>query len=283
MPIPVWRLEPRVLAVVITLCAIAVLPLDARQLTPATTAAFDRYVKLTEARMDAEIAGTSPLLWLDRQPASERSAIAARLRRGEIIVSKMETRDGTREIDAGDGLFHHWVGTVLMPGVPLERVIAFVQDYPAYPKVFAPTIQRARVLGRKGDHFDVAIRTYAHKVITVIIDQEFGVDYRSIRPKTVFSKSVAVNIMEVENAGKPNEQRTPSERGKGFLWRLNNYCVFEERPEGTYEQCESVSLTRDVPFGLGWIVRPFITGIPRETLEFTLGKVRSGVAAVADR
>ena len=231
--------------------------------------------------MDAEIAGTSPLLWIDRQPASERSAIAARLRRGEIVVSKMETRDGTRSIDAGDGLLHHWVGTVLMPGAPLDRAIAFVQDYSAYAKVFAPTIQRSRVLGRQGDHFDVAVRTYAHKVITVIIDQEFGVDYRSIGPKAILSKSVAANIWRWRTRG-PNEQRTPSERGKGFLWRLNNYCVFEERPEGTYEQCESVSLTRDVPFGLGWIVRPFITGIPRETLEFTLGKVRAGVGARRD-
>ena len=36
-------------------------------------------------------------------------------------------------------------------------------------------------------------------------------------------------------------------------------------------------LTRDVPTGLGWLIKPFITSIPRETMEFTLGKVRSGV------
>ena len=38
-----------------------------------------------------------------------------------------------------------------------------------------------------------------------------------------------------------------------------------------------MSLTRDLPFGLGWIVRPFVTGVPRETLEFTLSSVRAGV------
>ena len=42
---------------------------------------------------------------------------------------------------------------------------------------------------------------------------------------------------------------------------------FEERPEGTLEQCESISLTRQPPFGLGWVVKPFITGIPRETVR----------------
>ena len=275
----VRRLNRRAIAAVLVLCAVAVAPAGARQLKPATLAAFERYVTLTEARMEGELSGSAPMLWVDRQPAAERDAIARRLRNGEVVVSKIETRDGTKPIEIGDGLVHHWVGTVLMPGVTVDRVIAFVQDYPAYPKVFAPTIQRARVIGREGDHFDVAIRTFAHKVITVVIDQDFAVDYRSVGPKAVFSKSVARNIMEVEEAGKPSERRTAAEQGRGFLWRLNNYCTFVERPEGTYEQCESVSLTRDVPFGLGWIVRPFVTGIPRETLEFTLGKVRSGVGA----
>jgi hypothetical protein len=82
----------------------------------------------------------------------------------------------------------------------------------------------------------------------------------------------------VEDPGRPGEQRTPADRGRGFLWRLNTYCWFDQRPEGVYEQCESISLTRDVPFGLGWMITPFITSIPRETLEFTLGQVRAGVA-----
>ncbi len=91
------------------------------------------------------------------------------------------------------------------------------------------------------------------------------------------TKSIASNIYEVDDAGTPGERRTPADRGQGFLWRLNTYCWFDQRPEGVYEQCESISLTRDVPFGLGWIIKPFITSIPKETLEFTLGKVRAGV------
>jgi hypothetical protein len=39
-------------------------------------------------------------------------------------------------------------------------------------------------------------------------------------------------------------------------------------------QCESVTLTRDIPFGLGWIVRPFVTDIPKESLTFTLETTR---------
>jgi hypothetical protein len=47
-----------------------------------------------------------------------------------------------------------------------------------------------------------------------------------------------------------------------------------ERDGGTYVQCESISLTRDIPIGFGWMIRPFVTSIPRESLEFTLTTTR---------
>ena len=63
----------------------------------------------------------------------------------------------------------------------------------------------------------------------------------------------------------------------GYLWRLNSYWRFEQRPEGVYVQCESITLTRGIPFGLGWLVGPFVTSIPRETLAFTLETTRAAL------
>ena len=40
-------------------------------------------------------------------------------------------------------------------------------------------------------------------------------------------------------------------------------------------QCESISLTRGIPFGFGLIVKPFVTSIPRETLAFALETTRN--------
>jgi hypothetical protein len=57
------------------------------------------------------------------------------------------------------------------------------------------------------------------------------------------------------------------------MWRLNTYWRVFERDGGTYVQCESISLSRDIPFGLGWIVGPFVTDVPKESLQFTLGRV----------
>jgi hypothetical protein len=267
------KLRPLVIALGLALAATPPVP----ELKPATAAAFDRYVKLTEARMAGEMTGASPFLWIDRQVDPGRRAILGRLKSGEVVSAKLETRDGKKEIEAPDGMLHHWVGTVLMPGVHIDRVMAFVRDYPNYPKLFSPMIRRAQVIRQTPDRFDVTMRTSTTKVITVVIDADYGVEYRTLRPTSVVTKSVVTNVYEVDDAGSSSEKRTPADKGTGYLWRLNTYCWFDERPEGVYEQCESVSLTRDIPFGFGFIVSPFVTSIPRETLEFTLGKVRAGL------
>jgi hypothetical protein len=60
---------------------------------------------------------------------------------------------------------------------------------------------------------------------------------------------------------------------------LYTYWRFLERDGGTYVQCESITLTRGIPVGFGWLIRPFITSIPRESLEFTLTTTRRTLAS----
>ena len=144
----------------------------ARDLTPQAVAAFERYVQLTEARMTGEVAGSSPFLWIDRQPVPDRVAVVARLGRGEVVSAQLHTREGTRKIDAPSALIHHWIGTVLLPGVPLDRAAAFVQRYERYPEIFTPMIERANVLNRSGDVFTVAMRTRAEKGSPVVLDAD---------------------------------------------------------------------------------------------------------------
>jgi hypothetical protein len=51
----------------------------------------------------------------------------------------------------------------------------------------------------------------------------------------------------------------------------------EEADGGVYVQSEVASLTRDIPTGLGWMIGPFVTEIPKETLTFTLEATRKAV------
>jgi hypothetical protein len=84
-------------------------------------------------------------------------------------------------------------------------------------------------------------------------------------------------VVEVAKPDTPEEHEETEGHDAGYLWRFNNYCALEERSEGTYVQCESISLSRDIPFGLGWLVGPFVNDVPRESLEFTLTAMRKAV------
>jgi len=81
----------------------------------------------------------------------------------------------------------------------------------------------------------------------------------------------------VENAGKSDERENPPGADGGFLWRMETWWRMEERDGGVYVQSEVVSLTRDIPTGLGWLIGPFVTSIPKETLTFTLEATRRAV------
>ena len=91
------------------------------------------------------------------------------------------------------------------------------------------------------------------------------------------SRSVATRIAEVADADQPSEHEKPIGHDGGFLWRMNSYWRFEEKDGGVYVEVESISLTRDIPTGLGWLIGPFVTNIPRESLLMTLGSTRSAV------
>ena len=86
-----------------------------------------------------------------------------------------------------------------------------------------------------------------------------------------------MRIAEVENAGKSDErEKTPEDDG-GYLWRMETWWRMQEGDGGVYVQSEVASLTRDIPEGFGWLIKPFIRSIPRETLKFTLEATRKAV------
>ena len=61
------------------------------------------------------------------------------------------------------------------------------------------------------------------------------------------------------------------------MWRLNSYWRFKQEADAVIVECESISLSRDIPIALGWLVRPFVTSVPRESLESTLGSLRDAL------
>ena len=244
-----------------------------------TLAAFDRYVKLTEARNEEERERGTNLLWVDDLPRPERDEAYAALKRGEVKMKKMETLDGGKPIACPGGIIHHWEGLVFIPGAKLDDVLGTLEDYDKHSVYYAPDVERSKIESRNGDHFRVFLRFRRHKVITVVLDTEHDIQYFRDGPELAHSRSSALRIAEVENPGKPDEREKPPGQDGGFLWRMETWWRMEERDGGVYVQSEVVSLTRDIPVLLRWMIEPFVTSIPRETLTATLVATRKAVEA----
>jgi hypothetical protein len=261
-------------ALPIVLCSAAVAAAD---LTPAMSAAFDRYARLTEQRIDAEVARPQDFLWIDALPQTKRAEVQRGLRQGGVIIERLQTRDGAEEIAVPDGLIHHWVATVFVPDATVKKAVALMQDYESHSRYFAPAIARSKTLDREGNVFRVALRFHVKKIISVTMDTENEATFYYPAVDRAHSRIRSTRVTEIADAGTPQEKPKPAGEENGFMWKLNTYWRFLERDGGTYIQCESLTLTRDVPFALAWIIRPIVTQMPKDSLTFTLGKARDAL------
>jgi hypothetical protein len=256
---------------------VAPLPTSATELSPEAVQGLDQYVRLTERRMQSELGPGGVFLWIDGLPEPRRSDVNARLQRGEVISARMQTSDPSGQSSTRGALIHHWVGTVFIPGASLRQALALVQDYDHHSEYYKPEVEKSKAIERAGDDFKVYLRLVQKKVITVVLDTEYSVHYRQLDATRAFSDSHSTRIAEVAHPGEANERLMLPGNDDGFLWRLNSYWRFSEANHGVYIQCEAISLTRDIPTGLNWLIAPFIESIPKESLEFTLESTRTAV------
>lgn len=251
-------------------------PLLAEQLKPETVAAFDHYAELSEQRMAGEVR-SGPFLRVDGLPPKDRAAALAQMKNGEVVVERLETLDQGRKIAAPSGLIHHWIGTVFIPGATLAQTVTFLQDYDNRAKYYAPAVERSRLIQRNGNNFKMYMRLREKKIIAVVLDTDYDIAYTSLGPDRTVCRSVTTRVAQVENDGQKDEFNKPVGNDSGFLWRLNTYWRMEQRDGGTYVQLEAISLSRDIPAALAWLIGPFVNKFPRESLEFTLGRTREAL------
>jgi hypothetical protein len=126
------------------------------------------------------------------------------------------------------------------------------------------------VLTQQDDRLQAWMRVRQHHVLTVVMDTTYDIAFGRLDPQHGYSISRSTRISEIDSPGTSKERALGAAQEHGFLWRLNTYWSYVERDGGLYMQIESVSLTRSIPPGLGWALRPFVESVPRESLEFTL-------------
>jgi hypothetical protein len=233
---------------------------DGAELKPEALAAWEKYARLTEARIRQELG----------KETGERPGSA-------IDIRRVRTLDQAgAAVKAPGAMIHHWKGTVLVPGARLDQVLRFVQDY-GHHQEFFKEVEKSRLESRDGDTFKIFYRLKRTKVITVVYNTEHTVVYSRPGPTNASSRSVATKIAELNNPGTPSEREKPAGQDHGFLWRLNSYWRFSEQDGGVIVECESISLSRGIPFGLDRIFKGFVESVPRESLLNTLTSLRDGV------
>jgi len=248
------------------------------ELNPKTLEVFSQYVQLAESRIQSELARPGAFLYIEGLSEPRRSEVLARLERGDVYMEQLRRRDSSgAELDPPHGIIHHWVGAVFIPGANLRQTLDLVEDYDHHQDIYKPEVVRSRLVLRAGNDFKIYYRLRKKKVITVTLNTDHDVQYFPVDATHCYSRSYSTRIAEVENADQPGEHEKPVGHDSGFLWRMNSYWRFEERGGGVFVECESISLTRDIPTGLGWLIRPFITGIPRESLQMTMGSTRAAL------
>ncbi|HTB17616.1 MAG TPA: hypothetical protein VK708_05840 [Bryobacteraceae bacterium] len=228
------------------------------RLTPEATTAFDRYVGQAEERMNSE-----PV----RDP---------KLQGGEAHI---EAVDAAHSVNAPGAMIQDWVGSVFMPGATLAQVQAVLRDYANYKNYYRPKVIESQQLAHNGDEYDVLLRLYEKHILTIVLNSTYHIRYEMPDPKRLNVTSRSTRIGEVKDAGKSYTEEVAQGEDSGFLWRLNSYWRLEAADGGVYARCEAISLSRDVPAGLGWMLKGFLESFPKESMVNTL---RGTSAALAD-
>lgn len=240
------------------------------QLKQKTLQSFDAYIRDAEAAMEQTV-DVGPFLWADTSP--ER---AEHVREGQVVA---QFWSGKGPVKVPNGLIHDWIGAAWISDTTVKDVLALMQDYDNHKNVYKPEVIASKLISQRGNDFQIYLRLLKKKVMTVVLDTDHEVHYRPVDRTRWLCRSYTTRIAEVENAGTSKEKVLPPDTGYGFLWRLYSYWRFEERDGGVYVECRAISLTRDVPFGLGWVIEPIIQKLPKESLIATLEATRRALQA----
>jgi hypothetical protein len=243
---------------------------------PETVAAFDRYIRATEARMDDD-ARHNRFLIVDRLPPLSRLEAYDQLQRGQIHIEEVHASGERGRIRIPSGLVHDWAGVIFIPNVTLPEVIAVLEDFDRHDTIYAPDLRQSQLLERNGDRCRIYLQFFSKSAVTVVLNVDFDVRITRFGAVAYESTSRSTRIAELADPGKANEHELPAGKEHGFIWRLYSDWRAEEKDGGVYVQNESIALSRTVPPVFAWFVNPLLQSIPRNLLTHLLNDTGKAV------
>jgi hypothetical protein len=230
-------------------------------LKPETVREFESYQADVEQERQQRSQGQRGFLWIDEHADRKREA-----EEGKVVTVAITGSDG-RSVTGG--LVHDWVGDIYLRNVKLETVRDFLLATERHPAVFND-VKQAKVLSRETNSSVTLLRFLKKKYLTVVLDVEFKNDWRQLGAGRWIMNARSAKVSEIQDAGTAAENPLPPDTGHGFLWRMNSHWSLRQDPGGTWVELRSVTLSRDTPRGLGWMIRPMIRNFPAEAITGTL-------------
>jgi hypothetical protein len=241
------------------------------RLRPETVTAWNAYRAGVESRRSQERADRGRFLALDFLPtrAGDRRAALA----GDLVTRRFDrARSGAARVDVPSGRVHHWLGVVFIRGTSVSELLSRLEHDD--PPAIQEDVLTSSVLSRAPGVLRTYLRLRRTKIVTAVYNTEHEVRFERIDQARGASTSVATKIAEVRHPGTPEEVELPPGDDRGFLWRLDAFWRYEAVPGGVLAECESISLSRDVPALIDYVAGRIIAGTARESMEKTLLALR---------
>ncbi len=240
------------------------------KLSPQTVNEFEHYAHDVEATLQERWSGKKDFLFIEDDPATKERVLG-----GELFIKQM---NNGRPVEITNGLIHDWLGAIYMPNTSIERVLAVLEDFDRHKDIY-PSITRSRTISRQANNIKGYWRLQQKGLVPVILDVEEDVHYSEIAPGKWKGQNYARNITEVDTSWFSRGRKFPAGEGHGFLWRLYGYWSLEAYRGGVLAECRTLSLSRDIPPGLGWAVTPYVQKMPQDSLAATLKDTKKAAAA----
>jgi hypothetical protein len=167
---------------------------------------------------------------------------------------------------------------MFIPQATIQKVKAVLQDYDRYRQFYKPEVIESKQLAHHGDEYDIFLRLLKRQAwVTAVLNSEYHVHFTQPDPRHMLVVSRSTRIGEVVDPNRSLTEEEPAGRDSGFLWRLNSFWRFEEADGGVYAECRAISLSRDLPPGLGWMIKGFVSKFPKESMQNTLRGTKAAV------
>jgi len=240
--------------------------LMAAELHSETVRAWESYVRITEARIERDL------------QVVEKRRVSEAISSDNVVVWSLETVDGAgKKIPVPKGMIHHWRGAVLIPKVMIEPALQVIRNPLNWADYYHDVLESGLI--ERSEDFELIYLKLrrSQAMVKAAYNTEHRVQHQWHDETFASSTSIATRIAEIVDLGKDTEHEKPEGNDRGFLWRLNAYWKYRQVAEGVLVECETLTLSRNVPFLLRFVLGPFIARTARNSMAKTLESLRNHV------